>query len=387
VAYALLGRAASPEAIAHLTLALRQSTRDRDLAAYALSTSPAEEAGAAISGLLGDPRALRDAARAAVLRSLALADEPDGLRPALVRLLASSDASDRAAGAWGTAALDETRRRELIGSTDPVVAAAAARTLVDRSSRFVAAERLARSPSPQLRDALALALSDLEAARVVPTSVLVELLETSATSAPLAARALAARGGEDLEARIEELMGSGDAVIRAHAALGLGAGTDPRAVGRLADAYRFEPDPVVRRAIVRALGLRREPSRRRTLELAARLDPDRDARRLAELALRGTALTVDPGGDGALWLSLGDADAVATSPAGHSGEGDRAGTGWRAVAVVGPTGLALPFLADPDGRLTVWGLPKGRVATRLALAPARGEALRPSSKRSPAPNR
>lgn len=370
-AIAVLGRTASTEAVARLAHELRGD--DRDLAAYALASSPSPEATTAIAAALADPALDRDALRAATVRALTLGREPDGLHDAIARLSASHDAGDRAAAAWAAAALDEHRRLELIGSDDPVLVAAAARTGLDRSTARAAAEHLARTLSPDLRVALAVALADLDAASLVPTATLVELLETVPAAAPLAARALAARGGADQEARIEELITSGDPVIRAHAALGLGASADPSAIGRLSEAYRFEADALVRRAIVRALAQRPETSARRTLDLAARLDPDGDARRLATLALRGSAMPVMPLGDSTLWLSL---RAASTEPT---------RIGGRAVAVVSPTGLALPFCSDPDGRLTVWGLPRGPVSLRLAPAAARGEALEPGPKPSRAP--
>jgi HEAT repeat protein len=132
-------------------------------------------------------------------------------------------------------------------------------------------------------------------------------------------------------------------------ALGLGRSEQPSAVGMLADAYRDEADSGVRRAIVRALAVRGEPARRRTLAFAAELEPDDDARTLARAALGGTP---EPGAGprSPAWLRL------------------RGGSEPSFATVTAADGLARPFAADPDGTVTVFGLPAGDIELTLGVA-------------------
>jgi cellulose synthase operon protein C len=162
-----------------------------------------------------------------------------------------------------------------------------------------------------------------------------------------------------------------DPVLRAHAAFGLALSPLPDAVSRLANAWRFEETPRVRRAIVLALGRRREPQRMFTLELAAKLDPDEQVRETARLALRGelplplgrfgagcAGNDARVGGCYAAWITL-----APSSPAGAAAVRERAGR------LLDATGLALPVVADPDGVLIVPGVSAGGASFRLASSP------------------
>src|SRR5207237_10317111 len=119
------------------------------------------------------------------------------------------------------------------------------------------------------------------------TSVLATWAESGGPLAPLAARALPTRDDEALRGRLKRLLEGSDPVVRAHLALGLGRDPEPSAVSLLTNAYRFEEDPQVRRAIIRALSLRTEVQRAAVLTLARDLDPDDDVRALARSALDG----------------------------------------------------------------------------------------------------
>jgi hypothetical protein len=179
-----------------------------------------------------------------------------------------------------------------------------------------------------------------KAADKVPTAVLTALLETRGAAAHLAAFALAARDGEAERPRLRELLASSDPVLRAHVALGLERSKEPSAVGLLDHAYRFENEPFVRRAIVATLGRRTEAGRERTLRFAADLDADDDARASARRALGRGAAAPDQNDSGTLWIRV-----VGAPSAGM-------------LAVVGsPVGLALPLYPDPDGAVTLSGLP------------------------------
>jgi HEAT repeat protein len=345
-----LGRSESSAAVARLEVWLKRPDT-RAAAAYALALSPRSEAGAVLERALGAAALRRDAARAAVLRELALGESTDGLGDALEALSRSKEPADRATGAFCRAALSAPRAAELVASTDRVLARAAARAALEPAVAIAAADRLARERDPELRASLALSLAVPEAADRVPDGVLTELLEGRGAAAHLAARALAARDSERSRPRLRELLASTDPMLRVHVALGLAESKEASAVGLLADGYRFEVEPRVRRAVVQALAARREPARRRTLTLAAELDPDLSTRRIARAALAGDGAEREPS-RGTAWLVL---------PPRAPGED-------ALVVLETEGGLALPLALDPDGAVLAVRLPKGTVTPRLAAA-------------------
>lgn len=117
--------------------------------------------------------------------------------------------------------------------------------------------------------------------------------------APLCTLALARRASPAETDEVDLLLASRDPIIRAHAAAGLAGSEDPTRGGRLAAAYTYEPDPLVRSAIIDALAAvpRDAPSVADTVALAARLDPDPAIRwSAAHLpAVRSPALKRDDG--------------------------------------------------------------------------------------------
>ena len=147
-----------------------------------------------------------------------------------------------------------------------------------------------------------------------------------------------------------------------HVALGLAKSKDPSAVGLLERAYRFEQDADVRYAIVVSLSRRSEPTRMRTLDLAAELDGNRRVRTAARVA-HGSRLRPAETGNATFWAVLAESD-------GASGKEHPA-------SIATPTGLALPVVADPDGLLTVGKLPSGPVTLRLAAEANESNAPKP----------
>ena len=347
-----IARAGGPEASRLLSGELKKPER-AELALHALASCAGSEASVALERALRVPEIRRLAARAAVMREIALGDAVDQLEPTLQSLLGSGALADRAAGAWGLAALDERRGAELIESSDPVKVRAAARAALPGTRiALSAARRLRKESDPTTRTALSIALADPAGRALVETSVLARLIEQGNVEAPLAALALAIRDDLDQRPELQALLDGGDAVLRAHVALGLGSSREPSAVGLLETAYLFEPDALVRHAIVTALSRRSERTRLRTLELAANLDSDRATREAAALARRGARLGTPFGAGGTLWLALAGAS---TAPGARN---------WSALIGL-PGGLALPFVADPDGFITAGRLPRGAISVRV----------------------
>jgi hypothetical protein len=329
------------------------------VAALALARSPASEAEAELAQALRDPAKRRAAVRASIVRRLALGRTPTGLSAALRELSASRDASDRALFVQSSALFSSSEVPALAKTTSAVELRALARCALLPSVSHALAERLASEPNPNLREALAAGLASLEAAELVPSDVLLDLIEARSLAAPLAARALAARDSRSLRPKLLALLASDDALLRSHVALGLGQSRESSALGVLAGAYRFETDPGVRLAIVRALALRREPARERTLSLARNLDGWLAVRQAATLALAGAAPAADPPGPDSLWLELGSADADTAAAAASEAS-------VRGALIVTASGLALPAFADPDGVLLFPALPSGAFELRLA---------------------
>lgn len=352
--FATLGRCGGEVAITALAAALRVPD-DAGAAAYALALSAGEGAEEVLVAALSEPATQRLAARAAVVRTGAFGRMHGPLARVLEELLAGSNPADRAVAAWGLAALDVRRGAELLRAEDPVVVTAAARAALVPELALVAAERLEQERNPQLRTALAISLAMRDGRARVSTASLVGLVTAGGAAAPLAVRALTARGDPNARAQVERLLESDVIEIRAHAALGLGDSPLPSAMGRLESAYRFEPDAGVRYALVVALGRRPEAARARPLRLAADLDVDERVRVAARAALAGQGSSLEPAGRGSLWARVGDSTGGPTTAV--------------ALSVRLPNGLALPALPDPDGFVTLVGLPPGAVRLRLAELP------------------
>jgi hypothetical protein len=347
---AALGKASGPPSVAALGRLLNLEATSF-AAAHALALDDSEAALDVLErALSGSALLRRTALRAAAVRAVALDEIPSGAATRAEELLRSRAPEDRAAAAFALSSFEPERGSTLVASSDPVVARAAARAMLASGFTHQAAARLVIEADALTRSALALALADDDAALRVPSSVLEDLLEGSEAAAPLAARTLAARDSERFRSRVERLLGSADSRLRAHAASGLGLSRQPSAVGLLERVYVDEVDPVVRRAIVRALGVRSDPGRRRVLDLAAALDPDDEARTLARRALAGDPAPAFTPGKASAWLTV---------------ESPRAN---EAAIVSTPGGLALPAAIDPDGFAALSGLPAGSIELDLANA-------------------
>jgi len=354
--FAALGSSGTRAALAFLGGAL-SARETSSAAALALARSPASEAEALLEQALRRADTRRAAGRASLVRALLLGRTPSGLPAALRELSASRDPSDRALFVQASALVSSSDVPALLKRATSVELRALARCALLPGVARALAERLANEPNSSLREALAAGLSSLEAAQLVPSDVLLDLIEARGLAAPLAARALAARDSRSLRPKLMALLASDDAVLRGQVALGLGHSSESSAVGLLSRAYRFETDAGVRLSIVRALAVRREPARERTLRLARDLDGARSVREAAALALASAIPAADPPGPESVWLELSSAESAAPEVGGAT---------VRGALVVTAGGLALPTFADPDGVLLLPALPSGPFELRLA---------------------
>jgi hypothetical protein len=335
--------------------------------ADALAGSPSPDAMRAIEAAANQPALRHLAVRAYVVRAL-VRGERTGAMNALVAGLARDEASaERALGAFARIALGEARAAEYVRDRDPRVRRAAAMAaLADPTPEALRALLTQRAVErdDDTRVVLGIGLLDGDPEGRVSTSALVDRAESGEADAPLAAMALARRGDEAYEAKVDALLAARDPVLRAHAARGLGASAAKNASGRLADAYAYEPSVLVRRAIVNALAARTEdlkaPSRQGTLEIASRFDPDRAVRWVAARALAGKSAKepIRPSlVPEVAWLRVADPEGKSPSAAG----------GPFRAALVREDGLALPIAFDEDGYALVPGVPPGEA--RLVLSP------------------
>ncbi|MRG92795.1 HEAT repeat domain-containing protein [Polyangium spumosum] len=389
---AAIGRAGGPEAATALLAALGKPEH-ATAAAFALARMPGKEARAALERALGSTSAKKGAprrliTRAALVRALVLGEEPRGLGDVLAAMANEKEPADRAVSVFGRVATGRTSVRDALDAACPdkkpcdvALVAAAARASLARAASGegdgpaelarVFGARASKGDAPSaIEIAAGVALLADPSGAGLSASLLARWAEGESPLAPLAARALPSRDDEAIRGRIKRLLAGTDPVIRAHTALGLALDPEPDATSLLASAYRFEEDPTVRRAVVRALSVRREKVRVATLELARDLDPDDQVRALARAALTktGRALlpaTSVPGGPVA-WVSL-----VANAPSALvSIQG-------RAARLVRSDGVVVPVVADPDGVLLVPGLPDGPAALTLAPEAVPGDALAP----------
>jgi hypothetical protein len=311
-AIAALGRQSSPLAVGALAALAADPSIAGEVAA-ALARSPSPAATAALEAMSAAPGTRRLAARAYFVRRWTHGSRSARLDALLHGLAASTDARDRAVGSQALAALDG-REHGRAPKEDP---------------------------------------GTVE----LPTLTLLEQAKSGSVDAPLAAMEFAARADESLGDAVAALLASHDPVLRAHVARGLARSAASDAVGRLADAYAFETDLGVRRALVEALAARTAdaaaPLRRSSLELAATLDPDRLVRAAARRALDGAPPPARPPHDDVAWLQL------AAAP------GARLPTG-EAAMFVESDGTARPVAFDEDGYAIVPGVAPGEATVRLA---------------------
>lgn len=373
--------------------AIDLSWGDRSAAALALARVGDDEAKAALERALKRPEVVGTKAkdenkqvqvvRAALVRALALRDAPGGLDDRLAEMVASQTGTVRAVGYFGAVARGLKSSKELLELACPaafaedapkgakprpclvgLVGAIARGALVRGTDALVPLQRVLewedrrRPASDVAASAIAIAaapgLLAFAKGGEISTTRLAGWAENGGPIAPLAARALAARDSDVSRPRIRRLLAGSDPVVRAHVVLGLAVDDKKNAVSILADAYRFEDDASVRRAILRALSRRREPQRLATLTIARDLDPDDGARAVARAALAGRAL------DHAAGFALEVAWV----------EGAGAGAGELGARVVRSDGIALPLVSDPDGVMLVPGLPAGLGTVDLAPLPA-----------------
>jgi HEAT repeat protein len=350
-------------------------------ALHALATMPGEEARVALGKLLGDGRASKEdaigrvVARAAILRAIVRGDAPEGLSERLAAWVSSKDASSRAVATLGLVATGAKSAADVVAACsekkcdEPALRAAARGALARGGKALEPFLGLLEQPWARGADlakpgpiaiAAGVGLLAEPGGRSVPTSVLAAWAEAGGPLAPLAARALPSRDDDVTRGRVKRLLGGSDPVVRAHVALGLGRDPEKDAVSLLVAAYRFEDDAAVRAAIVRALGERKEPQRLETLETASALDPDDAVRALARAAMAGRKVAPPASiAQAAAWVTIEDNDAAA------AGKGAAAARSGR---VVRADGVAVPFVADPDGALLLPGLSHQKFNLQLESA-------------------
>src|SRR5207247_3325857 len=127
---------------------------------------------------------------ASLVRTLALGRTVSGTEAALRELESSRVESDRALLAQARALFSPSDVAALLGRATAVELRAVSRCALLPGVSRTLAERLATEADPSARDALAASLVSLEAAQLVPSDVLLDLIEARGLGAPLAARAL-----------------------------------------------------------------------------------------------------------------------------------------------------------------------------------------------------
>jgi hypothetical protein len=328
-------------------------------AAQGLARSPSESAIAAIEELGTRGASRRLAGRAYFVRRYTRGDRSHRLDAILDELGRSTDGRDRAVALEAKVALGEIPIEAAWLDRDVRVRRAAALGAMGRLDGSVATvllQRLAIEPDEATRVVLAGVLALGDSPLAPSSSALIRRVDTGQPDAALAAFVLGQRDDRSASER-EKLYASRDPVVRANALRGLGASLASDATSRLAWAYRWEANDDVRRAIVEALTARARDRAfgisRRTLDLAARLDPDAGARGAARRALAGSDPARAPVVPEVAWIVLAAAEGGAL-PADATG------------MLVESDGLGRPVAFDDDGFALLPGIRSGDAWLRLA---------------------
>jgi HEAT repeat protein len=356
-----LGRAADPAAAQ--ALVSPKVLADPVLqyhAMLALARSPAPNATDLVAAVAaGNLKTL--GVRAYVVRALLRGERSDRAEQAVDALLASRDPTARAVGVYARVALANGELDRWLDDKEPRVRRAAAMASLARRSpdtdRALLA-RLRREQDDTTRQVLSIGLLSGDPDGALTTTSLVDRAEAGGADAPLAAFSLARRADDAVAGKVERLLASRDAVLRAHTARGLAFAPLADASGRLADLYAYETDVDVRRAVVWALAARTKdasaPARKTTLETAAGLDPDGPTRLAARRGAAGAATPfAAPITRDVAWLRV-------TLETGAS-------PGEPYVGALVDDGVAIPMAFDDEGYAIVAGLTPGEA--RLVLAP------------------
>ena len=366
-ATAALGRSVDPEAVRALVELLKYPLLQGD-AADALARSPSVAAMPAIAkaaAQLGPAR--RMGVRAYVVRTLMRGEKNPQTVSIIEQMARSNEVTTRTLGVFALVALGDLDLPTALGDRDPKVRRAAAMGSLGSMTPDAMRTLLlayARETDEDTRAVLALGLLSGDPDGRVTTTALHDRATSGGPDAALATMALARRTDAAHDAKVNQLLASRDPLLRAHAARGLGMSAVENAAGRLSAAYAYEPSAQVRRAIVVALAAQpgddkstgmSSPSRRATLDVASRLDPDAQIRFIAGRAVSGQATPLSPSANVEVaWLRL------ATT------EGESPPTGMLG-ALIRADGVAVPVAFDDDGYALVPGTPAGDA--RLVLAP------------------
>jgi HEAT repeat protein len=374
LAVVALGRCQADEAVQALMEFVKDPLLESDATA-ALARSPSPRAKSAIQSLLRTPATRRLGARAYTMRAFTRGDAEEWGGATLTMMAQSFDARDRAVGLGGLVLLGKRDPAALLGDPDAGVrqaVAIAAMADVREVTRRSILRASREEPDPIVRRVEMSALVGGDADGLITTGALAERATGGEADGPLATMALAARADPTYREEVDALLTSSDPIARAHAARGLGYSAEANATGRLAHAYAFEIDPLVRRAIVSGLGRRWRdadaPALLSVLKKAARLDPDQEVRQKAAQALAGVRARRGPRVPMEVaWVRLSSSagrpwDGIAAHL--HGGQLD---SRTNAVGMLlRADGVAVPVAFDADGYALV-PIPPGQA--RLLLEP------------------
>jgi HEAT repeat protein len=356
-----LGRSPSTDAVRALAELVKNPLLEGD-AAEALARSPNAAAETAIEALVRSTPTRRLGARACAVRAFTQGHERAACTTTLQAMAASRDTRERAVGLSALVLLGLYPAKGALADGDAAVRRAVAMAALadgQEATRQTLLATARRELDAVTRRVMAGGLLDADANGLVPTTALFERTLAGEDDAPLAALALAARADPAYREHVRALFASSDPLLRSHVARGLGQSREPDATGQLAEAYPFEADPSVRRAIVLALAERTQdrdaPARLRILRTARQLDPDGATREASARALASLPASPPPNARfDVAWVRLATREGIA--PSGPSFTG----------ALLRSDGLAVPIAFDEDGYALV-PIPQGDA--RLLLAP------------------
>lgn len=367
---ALRALARSPDLLAvRSLLTLAQDPTVRFEAIHAMARSPHPSGMTAIEQLLTSPPGIakgpeadatrRLAARAYLVRAVVRGERSSRAEESIHALYMSSDPTAREVATAVEVALGLAPLEDRLASADARIRRAAmigALGLEPKKVRAALYPHVAKDPDPIARQLAMIAMvGDPEGPLPITLPAMADRAGAGGPDSAAAARVLAERADDASQERVWKLLADKSPLVREQTARGLGRARAPQATGRLTQAFAYETDVSVRRAIVTALAERPDVGAafvRDVLASAASLDPDEGVRFGAGRALARAPLPESAPWREAAWLRVTtDGAAPREVYAGSLHRSD---------------GLAMPIVFDADGFVVV-PVPPGEV--RLSLEP------------------
>lgn len=361
---------------------------------YALAHCQHDSASELLSSMLQSDATKKMAARASLVRLGQHAKPVQGLDKALRELAKSRDNSERYVGIYGLAHTGHTPPSSDHSSDkiDPIATSAICAAglgwwpyaSVDQVNQCTNGlfQGDFNEPNPFIRNAVAAAMYSERSFDRLSTTQIYRWAQSKDASAPVFARLAGMRDNASFRPQLRQLLGSsrfGNNLIRSQVLIGLASSHLASSTALAIEAYRFEPNAMVRGAAIIALSNRDSEVVRNVLQQAATLDPDERVRFYASQILskgqRAKRFSLPPGGNRMMWVQIKSVANAAAKPTASDAESTTAIAAAAtpsttsatpiAVGLLFSNGFASVAVAPPDGHLLIAGVSSGDVQVQV----------------------